>query len=77
MRKLYGDQEMNISRAQICIDGHNVDCWIASSSVRADIARLKKMGWELVNENPDGSCVLARLWNPPFGFRKMKSRKSY
>lgn len=57
MRKLYGDQETNISRTQICIDGQNMDCWVASSSVRADIARLKKMGWELVNENPDGSCV--------------------
>ena len=55
--KIKGNQETSILRTQICIDGKNVDCWTAYSSVPTDIRRLKKYGWELVCENTDGSCT--------------------
>ena len=55
--KVKGEQETTITRTQICINGKNIDCWMAYSSVPSDIRRFKNMEWELVHENADGSCT--------------------
>lgn len=55
--KLKGEQETTISRTQVVIDGKNVDCWSAYSSVPSDIRRFKNMGWQTICENKDGGCV--------------------